>query len=234
MKHLPTVLFADRTTVYQPTGKTPFFMVYGREAVLPVETRYPTWRVLDWESIRDRADLLAVRAQQLRLRDEDIEEVKLRKQRKRMEGKEAFDGSHRLRQGDIVEGDVVLRHNAQLEADMSTAKKLVYKWSGPYRIRTAVLEKGTYILEEFDGTRLPGTYAGNRLKKFVKRKGFYEPVVLVEDLEAEESEGQEENEVLPEEEAQELSAKSSFEIVVPQLSESQKHKYALYNGDEWN
>jgi hypothetical protein len=118
-----------------------------------------------------------------------------------MEGKEAFDGSHRLRQGDIMEGDMVLRHNAQLEADMSTARKLVYKWSGPYRIRTAVLEKGTYILEEFDGTRLPRTYAGNRLKKFVKREGFYEPVVLVEDPEAEESEGQEENEVLPEEEA---------------------------------
>ena len=151
-----------------------------------------------------------------------------------MEGKEAFDSSYRLRQGDIMEGDVVLRHNAQLEADMSTAKKLAYKWSGPYRIRTAVSEKGTYILEEFDGTRLPGTYAGNRLKKFVKRKGFYEPVVLVEDLEAEESEGQEENEVLPEEEAQELSAKSSFEIVVPQLSESQKHEYTLYDRDEWN
>jgi hypothetical protein len=135
-----------------------------------------------------------------------------------------------------VEGDVVLRHNAQLETDMSTARKLAYKWLGPYRIRTAVSEKGTYILEEFDETRLPGTYAGNCLKKFVKREGFYEPVILAEDLEAEEeeSEKQEENEALPEEEAQELSAKGSFEILVPQLSESQKREYILYDGDEWN
>jgi hypothetical protein len=111
---------------------------------------------------------------------------------------------------------VVLRYNAQLEADISTAKKLVYKWLGPYRIWTAVLEKGTYILEEFDRTRLPRTYARNRLKKFVKREGFYEPVVLAEDPEAEEEgEEQEENEALPEEEAQELGAKSLFEIVVP-------------------
>jgi hypothetical protein len=83
---------------------------------------------------------------------------------------------------------MVLRHNAQLEADISTAEKLVYKWSGPYHIRTVISEKGTYILEEFDSTKLPGTYAGNRLKKFVKREGFYEPVVLAEDLKAEESE----------------------------------------------
>jgi hypothetical protein len=76
-----------------------------------------------------------------------------------MEGKEAFDGSHRLRQGDIIEGDVVLRHNAELEADMSTTKKLVYKWLGPYRIRIAISEKGTYILKEFDGTSVVSSVA---------------------------------------------------------------------------
>jgi hypothetical protein len=73
-----------------------------------------------------------------------------------------------------------------------------------------------------------------RLKKFIKREGFYEPVVLAEDPGTEEGEEQEENEALPKEEAQELSAKSSFEILVPQLSESQKREYALYSGDEWN
>ena len=42
VKNLPAVFLADRTTVHQPTGKTPFFIVYGREAVLPVELKYPT------------------------------------------------------------------------------------------------------------------------------------------------------------------------------------------------
>ena len=50
--NLPAVLLADRTTVHQPTGMTPFFMVYGREAVLPVEMRHPTWRVLEWEKVK--------------------------------------------------------------------------------------------------------------------------------------------------------------------------------------
>jgi hypothetical protein len=69
-----------------------------------------------------------------------------------------------------------------LEADISITKKLVYKWLGPYYIRTAISEKGTYILEEFDSTKLLRTYARNRLKKFIKRKGFYELVILVENL----------------------------------------------------
>jgi hypothetical protein len=146
--NLPTVL-ADRTMVHQPTGKTPFFMVYGREAVLPVELKYPTWRILDWEKVDDRASLLATRAQQLRLRDEDMEEIALRlrdedmeeialrKRRKRIEGKEVFDNSKQIRPSEMVVGDTVLRHNAQSEVDMSSDKKLVYKWLG------AISEKGT-------------------------------------------------------------------------------------------
>ena len=45
-KNLPSVLLAERTTVHRPTGKTPFGVIYGREAVLPVELEHPTWRVL--------------------------------------------------------------------------------------------------------------------------------------------------------------------------------------------
>ena len=32
---------------------------------------------------------------------------------------------------------------------------------------------GTYWLEELDGTRLAGTYAGNRIKKFVERDCYF-------------------------------------------------------------
>ena len=59
---------------------------------------------------------------------------------------------------------------------MSRNRKLSYKWLGPYRVRKAIPEKGTYILEEFDGTPLSGTYTRNRLKKFVERHSFYIPV----------------------------------------------------------
>ena len=84
--------------------------------------------------------------------------------------------------------------------NMSTTKKLAYRWMGPYQVRNAIPEKGTYELEEFDGTLVPGMHPGNRLKKFVKRKGLYEPVRSEEEEEegseakdARECEGSDEN-----------------------------------------
>jgi hypothetical protein len=59
---------------------------------------------------------------------------------------------------------------------MSQIQKLLYKWLGQYRVRKAIPEKGTYILEEFDRTRLAGTYLGNRLRKFVVWNRFYVPI----------------------------------------------------------
>src|SRR5271156_2276166 len=119
VKNLSSVLFADRTSIHQPTGKTPFWVVYGREAVLPVELKFRTWRILEWEKVRDRAELLALRTRQLMGRDEDLEEVRLRKQRKRMEGKDSFDRTHQIRHIEIKEGDLVLRHDSMSNFDMS-------------------------------------------------------------------------------------------------------------------
>jgi hypothetical protein len=176
VRNLSSVLFADRTSTHQPTGKTPFRVVYGREAILPIELKFRTWRILEWEKVRDRAELLALRTRQLMGRDEDLEEVRLRKQRKRMEGKDSFDRTHQIHHTEIKKGDLVLRHDSIAETDMSRERKLSYKWLGPYRVQKAIPEKGTYILEEFDGTALAGTYSGNRLKKFVERQRFYIPV----------------------------------------------------------
>ena len=80
----------------QPTGWMPFFIVYGREDVLAVELQHPTWRILDWEKVKTQEELLTIWAQQLRLHDEDMEEVRLRKCRKWTEAKEAFNCSKQL------------------------------------------------------------------------------------------------------------------------------------------
>jgi hypothetical protein len=39
---LPYALWGNRTSLSQATGKTPFFMVYAAEAVLPLETKTPS------------------------------------------------------------------------------------------------------------------------------------------------------------------------------------------------
>jgi hypothetical protein len=147
-----------------------------RRAILPIDTRYPIWRLLDWGKVRSGEELLALRARQLQLRDEDIEEIALRKKRIREEGKEYFDKSHRIRREEIKAKDIVLTYHSKRAKDMSSDLKLSFKWLGPYRVREANTLKGTYLLEEFDGTPLKGTYAGNRLKKFVYRGDVFTPI----------------------------------------------------------
>ena len=59
------------------------------------------WRILEWEKVRDRAELQALRTRQLQGLDEDLEEVRLRKQRKRTESKEYFDQTQQIRSTEI-------------------------------------------------------------------------------------------------------------------------------------
>lgn len=53
------------------------------------------------------------------------------------------------------------------------SRKLAFKLLGPYRIYNAVKEKGTYMLEELDGLRLAGTFAGECLKEFHPRQRLH-------------------------------------------------------------
>ena len=55
---------------------------------------------------------------------------------------------------------------------MFTILKLVSRWLDLYRIQQVDQIKGTYLLEELDGTLLSGTFIDNRLKKFVVREHY--------------------------------------------------------------
>ena len=169
LNNLSAVLFADRVTTKSTTGRTPYYLNHGSEAVLPIELQYPTWRVVDFKNIEGTADLLAVRARQLQQREEDLEEAAHKLRTSRIAGGEAFDSRRKLRREALKVRDLVLVHDAGREVDKSRIKKLAYRWLGPYRIVT-LNEKGTYELEELDATLLRGTFAGNRLKKFITRE----------------------------------------------------------------
>ena len=98
----------------------------------------------------------------------------------RLEGKERHDEKHGIRVEELAVGQVVLLHDTRREKDMS--RKLSFRWLGPYRITDAVNEKGTYMLEELNGSRLAGTFAGDRLKKFHPRQRLHAPNLDLEEL----------------------------------------------------
>ena len=89
-------------------------MVYGREVVLLVKTRFPTWRTLGWDKVYNRVELLEMRIRQIEIRDEDMEESRLRKKRSRKKGQEYFDAYYQIRKELIRERDFVLAYDVKL------------------------------------------------------------------------------------------------------------------------
>jgi hypothetical protein len=243
-RKLSAVLFAERTTIHGPTGHTPFYLVYGREAVLPVETQYPTWRTIGWNDVHTREELLLARTRQIEMRAKDIEESMYRKTRRRQMGQEYFDSTHNIRKEPLQTGDLILRHDTfKIEVSKSSDTKLNWRWLGPYRISKMDALKGTYWLEELDGTGLAGTYAGNRIKKFVERGHYfysaYDKEQGVEEGSDDESEENLTDSVNRERDianeftqrVQNNSHKTMPTIEIPELSKTQQRKYVRFEED---
>ena len=168
VKNLDSVLWADRVTTRKSTGFSPFQLIYGEDCVLPIELSMEMWATIDWNKVTTGEKLLATRARQLQRRKKDIEKAQEAVRASREKNKKWFDKNKQIRKDKLEKGDWVLVHNTQLEKQWS--KKLDNRWLGPYKIRE-VSTKGTYLLEEPDGTKLSSIYAGERIKRFYPRQG---------------------------------------------------------------
>jgi hypothetical protein len=167
--NLPTVLWADRCSIHESTGYSPIQLVTGQNPVLPIELCVPTWQTLPWNEVRTREQLIAIRAMQLDLRDEDLQEAIGRIARLRGANKEYWDTTKDINHDQIEVGDMVLLWDSLREVDMSRARKLHRRWLGPYRIHESYQDKNYYRLEELDGTPFKETTSGHKLKKFIQR-----------------------------------------------------------------
>jgi hypothetical protein len=176
---LPLVLFADRITVRASTGQTPFFLVHGYIPILPIETRYPTWRVLPWDSIEDRDAEVKMRVRMLQTKEEDVEKARKLVAKYRRKAAEAAERRHprrhRAESRKIVVGDTVLTYDSVRKNDMSTSAKLKFRWEGPFIVEQ-ISDKGTYILKSFAGIPLSRTFAADQVRLYLKNEdGHYEP-----------------------------------------------------------
>jgi hypothetical protein len=52
LDNLQSILWSIRTSATKPTGETPFFLVYGVEAVLPTDIKFGSPRVLAFNELR--------------------------------------------------------------------------------------------------------------------------------------------------------------------------------------
>ena len=118
------MLWSIRTTATKPTGETPFFLVYGAEAVLPTELSHGSPRVLAY----NEADQGQLRVDDLVLLKEARCQAAVRIARYQ-QGLRRYH-SHHIRSRSLETGNLVLRWVLSHEG----LNKLSPMWEGPYRV----------------------------------------------------------------------------------------------------
>ncbi|KAG0151197.1 hypothetical protein CROQUDRAFT_36999 [Cronartium quercuum f. sp. fusiforme G11] len=169
-QYKPLVLFADRISTKRTTGVSPYELVFGQRAVLPVDIEAGTFLGIDWENVKTRAELLQARAEQLLRKDELLEIAHDKMMKARSDGIKYWDKkmAHKLRKNPLKPGDMVLVYNKSLESQWG--KLFTNRWNGPYLVKEQ-MPQGAYVLTELDEdrTELRRRYAASHVKRFYSR-----------------------------------------------------------------
>nr|CAE05030.2 OSJNBa0044M19.17 [Oryza sativa Japonica Group]CAE05529.2 OSJNBa0053B21.3 [Oryza sativa Japonica Group] len=155
IEELPAVLWANRTTPSRATGETPFFLVYGAEAVLPSKL-----------TLRSPRATMYCEADQDQLRRDDLDYLEERRRRAALRAARYQQSLRRyhqrhVRARSLYVDDLVLRR-VQTRAGLS---KLSPMWEGPYRV-IGVPRLGSVRLATGDGTELPNPWNIEHLRRF--------------------------------------------------------------------
>ena len=147
VEELPHVLWAYRTTPHRSTRETPFSMTYGAEAIIPLETGFPTLKTSSFclssnnELLEKSSDLI----------EEKRERAMVQLAYYQYKLKQGYDAKVKLRL--LVPGDLVLRKVLGTTKKPSMGK-LGPNWEGSYRI-TSMAGIRAYFLKDLDEHVIP-------------------------------------------------------------------------------
>jgi len=147
VEELSHVLWTYRTTPRRSTGETPFSMTYRAEAVILLETSFPTLRTSSFNS-SNNDELLEKSLDFIEERRENAM-VQLAYYQHKL--KQGYDANVKLRP--LALGDLVLRKVLGTAKNLARGK-LGPNWEGSYRI-TSVAGTGAYFLEDLDEHVMP-------------------------------------------------------------------------------
>ena len=154
-------LWAYRTTFRTPTQATPYSLVYGVEAVLPLERQIPSLRIAVQEGLTGEENA-KLRLQELEALDEKRLEAQQRLECYQARLSSAF--NKRVKPRSFQVGDLVLAVRRPIITTHRTGNKFTSKWDGPYVVQE-VYTNGAYKLIDNDGVRI-GPINGKFLKRF--------------------------------------------------------------------
>ena len=155
-------MWAHRISRYGATKVTPFELVYGQEAVLPVEVTLDAYR------LSKQNDLSAVDYYDLMM--DNIDEVSDKwlqalKEIEKDKLRVARAYNKKVRTKSFQVGELVRKTILPLGMKSNKFGKWSSSWEGPYKI-VKVISGNSYMMETVQGERLPRAINGRYLKKF--------------------------------------------------------------------
>jgi hypothetical protein len=157
---LPSGVHAYNTSEKTKTGRTPFFMVFGQEAVHGIELEMETYRVM---SIRNAVQTTHPEIRLLAI--EDLEEARrvALDQTKEIQARRKTDHDKRLpAEHGIKEDGLVLLYDSRYK---TFPGKLHTRWMSPYKVKS-VFPNGSIQLEDLQGNWLDTRVNKARVKKY--------------------------------------------------------------------
>ncbi|XP_015945413.1 uncharacterized protein LOC107470527 [Arachis duranensis] len=155
---IPEIIWGYNTVVHSTTKETPFRLVYGSDAMIPVEISQSSLRI----EFADQTTKDTARRTELDLAEEvrSLTAVK----HLAMQQHIARRYNKRLQPRSFQVHDLVLRKTEQARKPLAHGK-LSANWEGPYRV-TEVIGNGAYRLQTLEGKDLPNTCNVSSLKLY--------------------------------------------------------------------
>ncbi|KAM2075001.1 hypothetical protein EV2_039037 [Malus domestica] len=160
-ERISEALWAYRTTHRTPTQATPYSLVYGVEAVLPLESQIPSLRMAIQEGLTEKENA-KLRLQELEALDERRLEAQQHLECYQARLSKAF--NKKVRPRSFQTGDLVLALRRPIITTHKTKSKFTSKWDGPYVIQE-VYTNGAYLIMAEDGLKI-GPINGRFLKRY--------------------------------------------------------------------
>jgi hypothetical protein len=155
-----TILLEYKTKRKKLTGQMPFRLVYGKEAIIPMEFIMPRLHVVEINDILESNVVEEILSQLVQL-DEHHFIAGFHKQVQKEREKEWQD--RHIKQFFFQVGDLVLLHDSKF---MQHPGKFCMHWLGPYVIQH-VIKAGVVQLETLNGDAMGGMVNVSRLKLYI-------------------------------------------------------------------
>jgi len=158
VEELPAILWSIHTTEKGATGETPFMLVYGSEAVLPIELAIQTHRMTVFQTAQNNQalcealDLLSLVRGDAYLREE-VAKARM-----------ARFYNRRVKERPLAVGDLVLRKMEAIGKGASQGK-LTPNWEGSYIIYEEV-RPDTFRLQTLQGVEVPRAWHSQNLRRY--------------------------------------------------------------------